>query len=543
MKEVEEEKKSDENKENAEKPQSKQDVSKMAKEFIEAQNRTIVEMQRKQEVLMERLGIDLEGEPPFSKKRKRDVYEGAYGSDKDYRDYDPDRHIASGSRHDRDYGPERRNARRDDRDYDPERRSARRDNRDYDPERRSASRLREIHRQNEREDVPPGRSAQKQAEDDRRGHRTRSPRVEHPSNHDTRDKPREDNTRDKPREDYTRDKPRMVNKVYSPMADAYVDIGDYDDEDLVSLHPQDDLYGDYETDNPLGRREYDEDHDYGHDNRDRDELPDDDEQEQIMTAKYQSMIDLVQEELGDPVSEPLAKVCERSWNQARLDAEKKKEFLKDIKIPRNMEFMKTPKLNSEVYLRLRNNAKQGDEASAKRARDVTKAVIPMMRGLDKVTAAQKALKDKDYSKVAERLKDIDQLIQKSYGILNYFVTDNTRRRKFQACSSLGGCDGSQNVKEDKIDVDNLFGEQAMQKLKPILKKIPLQLSKNAKGSSNAPRGQFQGGYRNFRGDRNGYSQQRQQQQRQNYQQQQRQGSSSRSNNNRGNGRPRRGNNR
>ena len=133
----------------SEDPQSKQDVAKMAKEFMEAQNKTIVEMQRKQDALMEQLGIDLEGDYPLRKKRKRDYYEeGAYSSTQDYRD------------------------------YDPERRSATHHDRDYDPNRRSASRTREEIRR--RDDVPRGRSAHQQAEDVRRGRRSHSPRVEHP---------------------------------------------------------------------------------------------------------------------------------------------------------------------------------------------------------------------------------------------------------------------------------------------------------------------------------------------------------------------------
>ena len=55
-----------------------------------------------------------------------------------------------------------------------------------------------------------------------------------------------------------------------PMADAYINVRDYDD-DAVSLHPQDDLDDCYEMDNPLGPRGYDEDNDYGHDNCDRED--------------------------------------------------------------------------------------------------------------------------------------------------------------------------------------------------------------------------------------------------------------------------------
>ena len=77
------------------------------------------------------------------------------------------------------------------------------------------------------------------------------------------------------------------------------------------------------------------------------------------------MLAQVQEELGEPLSSTLANACKRTFGQAVLDKQIKDKQDKLVKIPRNMTIMKTPKLNTEIYIRLRDVCRQKDEASMK----------------------------------------------------------------------------------------------------------------------------------------------------------------------------------
>ena len=96
--------------------------------------------------------------------------------------------------------------------------------------------------------------------------------------------------------------------------------------------------------------------------------------EVVLSSKYQLMLDQTEEELGDPLSSELAKVCAKAWGQARLDKEKKKELVKDVRVPSNCLIMKTPKLNTEIYVRLGENHQSKDRAAQERQKDLTKAV-------------------------------------------------------------------------------------------------------------------------------------------------------------------------
>ena len=88
----------------------------------------------------------------------------------------------------------------------------------------------------------------------------------------------------------------------------------------------------------------------------------------------------------------LAEVCEKAWGQARLDKDKKKELSKDAKVPSNCPRMKTPRLNTEIYVRLPENSQTKDRAAQERQKDLTKAVIPLLKALDKVSGVQDLMK-------------------------------------------------------------------------------------------------------------------------------------------------------
>ena len=148
---------------------------------------------------------------------------------------------------------------------------------------------------------------------------------------------------------------------------------------------------------------------------------------------------------------------------------------------------------------MREQGKTKDEAAATRLKAVTKAVIPLPNVFDKVDAAHKAVEKKKLKEAKDLITDIDDLVQKAYGILDYFVTDGTRKRKYAACASLGkNFSAFAGVKEESVHNEFLFGDEAMKKMKPELKKLPLiGSSKNGKGAFKTSRGQFSGGYSNY----------------------------------------------
>ena len=58
------------------------------------------------------------------------------------------------------------------------------------------------------------------------------------------------------------------------------------------------------------------------------------ERENLATGQYQSMLDTVKEEMGEPISDALANACKRTFGQVFLDAKVKEDLMKSIKIPR-----------------------------------------------------------------------------------------------------------------------------------------------------------------------------------------------------------------
>ena len=254
--------------------------------------------------------------------------------------------------------------------------------------------------------------------------------------------------------------------------------------------------------------------------------------ESTMIAKHQIMLEQVEEKLGDPVSSHLEKAFKKTWNTAVLDHKKKEKMLKDILIPSNMKCMKTPKLNSEIFIRMGNVGRDKDESSANRQKELTRATIPLLRSMDKMFEVQMAFLERakrdqtkhpltTFEKTSyKKLQEAYDESQRAYTVLNYFLTDNTRRRKYSAFCSLGKDFTSlASVKEEEIDADSrddkeyLFGEDIMSKMNSQLKKMPIRpaSSKNVRNSGQSHRGQNSGN-----NNRNGRFHQQQQHRQQHF---------------------------
>lgn len=251
--------------------------------------------------------------------------------------------------------------------------------------------------------------------------------------------------------------------------------------------------------------------------------------ENFMIGKHKIMLEQVEEKLGEPISKHLEKAFKKTWNTAVLNHKKKEEMLNGILIPSNMKCMKTPKLNSEIFIRMGNVGRDKDEASANRQRELTRATIPLLRAMEKTFEVQmsfleRAKRDQvkhpltPFEKTSyKKLQEAYEEGQRAYNTMNYFLTDNTRRRKYSALISLGKDFTSMStVKEEEIDADNrddkeyLFGEEVINKMSSQLKKLPIKptVSKNAQNSGR-PQRSFNSG--NVRGR---YQQQQQHQHRQ-----------------------------
>ena len=110
--------------------------------------------------------------------------------------------------------------------------------------------------------------------------------------------------------------------------------------------------------------------------------------------------------------------------------------------------MKAPRLNTEVYIRIYENAANKDKAMMDRQRDITKAAIPVLKAMGEMERVksnmEKCLKAKGKENITDEDTDsyrgiktsLDEL-ENSVLMLNYNFTETTRRRKYDVCQALG----------------------------------------------------------------------------------------------------------
>ena len=162
------------------------------------------------------------------------------------------------------------------------------------------------------------------------------------------------------------------NSVPSCSAVASRDPNISRSEEALSIHPSDGE--EMDTDDVLGLTRGKAS---GNLSEDLEEDSDLDTGEAIMGSRFELMEKQVEEELGDPLSEELAKVNQKAWGQARLNADRKKELLRDLLVPSNCPAMRTPRLNVEIDIRLKENAATKDRAVYDRQVNTTKTAIPL----------------------------------------------------------------------------------------------------------------------------------------------------------------------
>ena len=87
--------------------------------------------------------------------------------------------------------------------------------------------------------------------------------------------------------------------------------------------------------------------------------------------------------MGKPMESDLAGVCNQIWGKA-LSNETNKDDMKKILVPSNCGRMKTPRLNTEVYVKLNEPAQMKDKAAQRKQKFAVKAAIPVMQAMVKL---------------------------------------------------------------------------------------------------------------------------------------------------------------
>ena len=198
---------------------------------------------------------------------------------------------------------------------------------------------------------------------------------------------------------------------------------------------------------------------------------DDIDNEHISGSRYQVLLEQTEEVMGEPIDDNLAKVCEKTWGKAKLSKDKKKKMLEEVKIPGNCKILKSPKLNSEIYIRLLENAQSKDRAAQDKQKDIARATIPILEAIGEVAQVEDLLlkaggKEKS---LVKKVNGILPTLQKSIAILNYSFTETTRKRKYDATTALGK--QFKPFAQGESSEEFLFDEATMKKMKSELKAL------------------------------------------------------------------------
>ena len=129
---------------------------------------------------------------------------------------------------------------------------------------------------------------------------------------------------------------------------------------------------------------------------------DDDEQGK---GKYQDLLDSVQEEMGSPVESEFPEVCGKIWGKAKPKGRLGDE-LKNILIPSNCSYLKSPYLNSEIYNKLHDVAINRDKGAQRKQRAYVNATIPLMQAVVNLKEIEKKPNKELSKETFSKLRDI-----------------------------------------------------------------------------------------------------------------------------------------
>ena len=226
-------------------------------------------------------------------------------------------------------------------------------------------------------------------------------------------------------------------------------------------------------------------------------------EEHISGSQFQGLLEQSEDVLGDPIETALADVCNKTWGKAKLSKDKKKALREEFNIPSNCSVMKTPKLNTEVDIRLYDQARTKDQAAADRQKDMVRAAIPLYHAVGAVAKLGNDLaKHHAPPAVLDSVSMINVTIQKSIRMLNYSYTETTRKRKYDVTGTLGG--QFKPFAQTESNEEHLFSTETIKAMmKAELSKVSVKRqessyghsSKNGSSLQKSQRGgEFSGGY-------------------------------------------------
>ena len=196
----------------------------------------------------------------------------------------------------------------------------------------------------------------------------------------------------------------------------------------------------------------------------------DDTEMHIKGSQYRELLEQTEEVVGDPIDKTLAEICNNSWGKVKLSKDKKKTLVENIKIPSNCTVLKTPKLNTECYIRLYENGQSRDKGHQERQKETTRAAIPLYHAVGRLGALKQELTQrKAPAAVLKEITEINKQVQKSICVLNYSFTETTRKRKYDLCAALGN--QFKPFAQGPSSADQLFDEETMKKMKSELKQV------------------------------------------------------------------------
>ena len=214
---------------------------------------------------------------------------------------------------------------------------------------------------------------------------------------------------------------------------------------------------------------------------------DDKELEGLLRSRYSAIMEHTKEKMGDPLVPNIEKMVRATWGKLKLAAKTKTDLQEKIPIPTNCSSLKAPRLNTEVYIRVHENASVKDKAMHDRQRDLTKAIVPTLKAMGELEKMEgimeknlKAKKKEDVTKeeatMYRSLKESLKQLTSSILMQNYHFTEITRNRKFDLCRALGGQFRPYASSDDTGEY--LFGLEIQKLMKSELKKVSVKAKKS-----------------------------------------------------------------
>lgn len=171
------------------------------------------------------------------------------------------------------------------------------------------------------------------------------------------------------------------------------------------------------------------------------------------------------EKCGDEIMDKLAKVTNEGL-RTKLDGSKIKDATEKYLRPRNVENLKTPRVNNEIWRHLSRNTRNQDLKLSRTQTLVCKAIIPQLHLIDIIMKKQNA-------KEKITAKEIAKFAMDSLKIMTFAYCDMSYRRREVIIQPGKNEDFQSLCSHDHPVTDNLFGDDLEKAVEGIVKKNKL----------------------------------------------------------------------